>query len=458
MLQAVQNTVFSYEELESVLAEGMRKRKSSITIYFDPHRTSEELQQWNHDFWGGASAPDDSQFFHKIPWLYWAWTGLDWNWIYDVQGLVSKIIYQITYYYGSDKEDALEDGLLTTEWQIISPDMDMVTREKTIHDWIVTHVDYDEATVTNDDDMGYTDYSAFFRGLAVCNSYSTLTNRMLSMAGISNLYVYGTVEKGGRLLPHGWNMVDLNNDWYQLDVTWDDPGVYGDNTVYYKYFNLSDDQISADHSWNKNIYPKALQTFHKSRYQGQIDHECSIFEPGLCKNEIDCININGRWNGNYCTSDPRPPDSMGSQCRETQSCLSFDALNCASLTDCRENNFFHVNDTVQIRICMNAQQSNALDKVDLYAGIIGPGGNLFFLTSNPVKPIIVWNGGAVASDLAYKTEIEQTNRCFTILNIMVPSDLKGTYDFYAVLLRAGKALDSSSLLSNLAYKRITLGD
>ena len=76
-------------QLESVLAMDMKERKSQIKIYFYPHQRVYELATWNNRFWGGVLSPDDSALFQKIPWLYWAWTDLMWEWVYDVQGFVS---------------------------------------------------------------------------------------------------------------------------------------------------------------------------------------------------------------------------------------------------------------------------------------------------------------------------------------------------------------------------------
>jgi hypothetical protein len=306
--QSIQNTASSYNEFENVLIRGMAERKSPITVYFSSNMSRNELKNWNDSFWGSSNSPNDSQLFQKIPWLFWAWKGLQWVWSFNSQGLVTKIVYNINYDYDSNKEKALKTDLITTVKQIVSSNMDMITREKIIHDWIVNHVNYDQATLMGSSDMGYNEYSAFVKGLAVCSGYARLTNRMLFMAGIPNLIVDGIVTNSTPSGEHAWNMVNLNNDWYQLDTTWDDLGLYGDTTVHYEYFNITDSQISRDHSWDENFYPQALKVFNESQYQGQIDDQCSIFETNLCNNEIDCINIGGIWNGDYCTINQASSD------------------------------------------------------------------------------------------------------------------------------------------------------
>ena len=306
------HSVSSYDEFKLVMIKGVKDKESPITINFNPARASYEVQQWNDSFWGTTSEPSpvNSDLFKDFSCLVWNWTSLNWDWFSDQQqpNMCGKVVYDITYDYDAAQEEELEEGLFTTVQQIISPNMDIATKEKTIHDWIVNHVDYDNSTLTGDDGMGYTDYGAFFNGLAVCEGYARLTNRMLYMAGIPNLIVSGNATNSLYSDPsgHAWNMVKLNNDWYQLDVTWDDYGQYGDYTVYYDYYNVTDKVMSGDatasHIWDKTAYPQASQIFDASKYQGMTidDNQCSIFRPDLCKNELDCIKIDGTWNGNYC--------------------------------------------------------------------------------------------------------------------------------------------------------------
>ncbi len=443
--QSVQNIVSSYDEFELVLIRSMRERQSSITVYFNPSRSYSEVQQWNDSFWGTSSlpTPKESDLFNDVPWLIYDWTDLNWSWFFDGQNFVNKIIYEIAYDYDAVKEKELENGLLTTLQQIISPGMDIVTREKNIHDWIVNHVDYDIATLQGNDDLGYSDYSAFINGFAVCEGYSRLTSRMLFMAGIPNLIDIGNVTGSAGL--HAWNMVKLDNDWYQLDVTWDDYGLYGDYTIYYDYYNITDDAMSADHTWDEAAYPHALQTFDVSKYQGIMNNQCSIFQPNLCNNEIDCIKIDGTWDNDSCTVDY----NANPQCPVTQSCLQFKALN-----NGKQSDVFHENDEFTIKLNIDAQNSDPFEQVDFYIGIMCPDGTLLFLNSDPLNSLVVWSGGNIPLNMAYKQDIQQISQSFTLFDFAVPQGFKGDYKFYALFEEAGEPLDLSSLLSNLAYKEI----
>ncbi len=59
------------------------------------------------------------------------------------------------------------------------------------------------------------------KGYGVCESYALAMNRLLDLAGVPSMVVYGTGNGGG----HAWNYVMMSNgNWYMLDSTWNDSG------------------------------------------------------------------------------------------------------------------------------------------------------------------------------------------------------------------------------------------
>ncbi len=78
--------------------------------------------------------------------------------------------------------------------------------------------------------------------------------------------MHNGIDGGG----HAWNMVKLDNEWYNLDATWDDPvsdrngvGTLGGNaTVNHTYFNIPDSIFSKDHKRGdfEQNYPKCTAT------------------------------------------------------------------------------------------------------------------------------------------------------------------------------------------------------
>ena len=75
-------------------------------------------------------------------------------------------------------------------------------------------------------------------------------------AGEGSIVVDGKGIQNDDLVEHGWNYVELNGNWYLVDVTWDDTSSNNESIVY-DYFLLSDEMMSLDHIKNDLYeYPK----------------------------------------------------------------------------------------------------------------------------------------------------------------------------------------------------------
>lgn len=81
-------------------------------------------------------------------------------------------------------------------------------------------------------------------GKGVCSAYTSAAQLLLHMVKIDCLRVMGTQK-----MNHVWNYVNLDNEWYHMDMTWDDPN--GDTDLrMYNYYLLTDDEIASDHEWD----------------------------------------------------------------------------------------------------------------------------------------------------------------------------------------------------------------
>ncbi|KLA07075.1 hypothetical protein B4086_5551 [Bacillus cereus] len=118
---------------------------------------------------------------------------------------------------------------------------------KAVHDYVVKHVSYDMSS------QSYTAYEALVNRSAVCHGYSLLTYQLLKDAGMEVRIVRGT-GNGGK---HSWNLVKINNKWFHIDTTWDDPIPDKPGRVSYKYFVVSDKQLAKNHNWERSLYPQA---------------------------------------------------------------------------------------------------------------------------------------------------------------------------------------------------------
>ena len=127
------------------------------------------------------------------------------------------------------------------------------------HDYIVRNCVYnlvgiEEDTLTEDD---FSAYGVFVKGEAVCEGYAKAFNMLMDIADIDCIMVTGTI--GEDEIPHAWNMVKLDDSWYHVDVTYDDP--YPETKeIIYVYLNVTDEIIEKDHKWNKNTTPEAMDS------------------------------------------------------------------------------------------------------------------------------------------------------------------------------------------------------
>ena len=97
-----------------------------------------------------------------------------------------------------------------------------------LHDYLVTHCQYDLATLDLYDEytpkqivqleLGkFNAYNALVEGSAVCQGYSEAMVLLGKYAGLDIKIVTSEAEN------HAWNMINLDNVYYFFDCTWDDP-------------------------------------------------------------------------------------------------------------------------------------------------------------------------------------------------------------------------------------------
>ena len=92
-------------------------------------------------------------------------------------------------------------------------------------------------------------YGAIVKHKSVCAGYAKAYQYLLQSFGVEALYVTGTCNEGGR---HAWNIIRLEGDYYQTDVTWGDYSNTDPSKdrkgMSYAYFAVTDEQIQRSRS------------------------------------------------------------------------------------------------------------------------------------------------------------------------------------------------------------------
>ena len=190
-----------------------------------------------------VSASDVKIAFEAVigdhPEMFWLETGYSSKYLANGQCVEIDLKYNST---ADDLEsakqrfDAAAQNLITGAASLDSN----YEKEKYVHDALASAVTYDLTA-----DMNQSAYSALVNGKSVCAGYARAYQYLLQQLGIPCYYCTG--YSGG---DHAWNIVKLEDGYYNVDVTWDDAAA-----IRYDYFNKTDaDFASTPVRQNLSVY------------------------------------------------------------------------------------------------------------------------------------------------------------------------------------------------------------
>ncbi len=173
-----------------------------------------------------------------------------------------EIIIKVNYLYTSEDIVLIENKVKELISSLITSDLtDDYEKIKVIHDYIINNTKYD---VDNNDNLkSYLAYGPLFNNVATCNGYTDLMAIFLTLMGYDNYKVATTENGNNNYEGHIWNAVKINDEWFHLDLTWDDPvSSDGKDYLYHKYFLINTEELitadsnitSNDHVFDKTIY------------------------------------------------------------------------------------------------------------------------------------------------------------------------------------------------------------
>lgn len=185
----------------------------------------------------------------------------------------------ITTYYISigpgNNKNYLQDSFQTTEQiekaqkyinniirQIIrqTKDDSQIIRAKKVHDWMIDAMEYDESETNVNK---YNIYGAIHDKKAVCEGYARSFRYIMEKIGVQCVLVSGTAKNSeGRTETHAWNYIQIDDKWYAVDVTWDDPVIIGGGSITneqrYKFFLKGSEEFFKDHTQSGELSENSI--------------------------------------------------------------------------------------------------------------------------------------------------------------------------------------------------------
>lgn len=176
-----------------------------------------------------------------------------------------------------------------------------------LHDYIATHGQYDtisKVDVQNKIDERRRDaYGMLIDGIGVCQGYTLAYRLLLKEVGIDS----GTVTSDS--MNHVWNLIQIDGNWYHVDVTWDDPTEDRIGQSQHVYFCLSEDKLKATNN--------GAHTAPDFKYSLNVKTDDKTFDNYYWANvDSAFVPLNGKWyyllyqSGLMQTEDPKQAGSL----------------------------------------------------------------------------------------------------------------------------------------------------
>lgn len=202
----------------------MVKRKEDITVRLAKGRDTDQrkmktlLEQcFAHE---ADSGPKEGDY------LYWNFRSYSWG---IVEGDYNP--ETVTYYINiSWRSDASEEKYVDKKIAEAVSRLDLKNGQKSeyekvkqIYDYIMDTLTYDyyHYEVNQNYMPMYTVYGALHDGTGVCQAYALLFYRLCREVGIDARLISGNDDGEGNAT-HGWNIVRIGENYYNVDATWDD--------------------------------------------------------------------------------------------------------------------------------------------------------------------------------------------------------------------------------------------
>ncbi|MDE6847517.1 MAG: hypothetical protein K2J99_17355 [Lachnospiraceae bacterium] len=263
--------LFSAQEdrAEAAIVEGLKARETQIDVssYGLTASTLKEV-------YVRALNNNPSLFYVKSAWSY-------------SQTSSGQIVYVMPTYLAEydESSSARYEEAVQKALESVNDEMNDKEKALALHDYLAMCCAYE-----NDGQGNYTSYNAYdalVNGVAVCQGYTLAYTELLQRVGIGTSYATSDP------MNHIWNLIELDNSWYHVDVTWDDPTPDYTGRVLHNNFLRSNNGITEEghYSWVTGI--DGLTCTDDSYASGQFWNDLST---AVIYEGADCYYMSGTGN------------------------------------------------------------------------------------------------------------------------------------------------------------------
>lgn len=170
----------------------------------------------------------------------------------------TKIGFEFTPTYSMDRSERDNtqnqiDAAVDVWLSELPADADDYTKSKFVFESLINKVDYDISSENNQNII-----SVFLGNATVCQGYADAASYLFDELAIPSMVISG--DANGQA--HAWNLVQLDGEYYYIDVTWGNSTYMTSQDEYtkhinYAYLNVTGDDIQGTHTLKTSLEPPA---------------------------------------------------------------------------------------------------------------------------------------------------------------------------------------------------------
>ena len=291
---------FTLEDAAITLRDGMVARDEDVYVTFPANADFDATAIWDTALMHTGDPREGDYILGQLSYY-------SWNAYYSTISGVGYYTYVFSpgYFTTAAQEQEMDDAVDALLDQLDLWDASDYDKIKGIYDWLCQNVSYDYDNLNNSSYLlKHSAYAAMIHKTAVCQGYAVLFYRLALELGVDARYIAGVGNGGG----HAWNIVKLDDLYYNLDATWDRS--YFEAGLDYHYFLCGSGNF-ADHTRNEEY---DTPEFHQSYPMSPEDYGVDLSWPvsGSCGDSMywsldanGVLTVSGSGNMyDYYSEDP----------------------------------------------------------------------------------------------------------------------------------------------------------